>query len=201
MAELLLGQPLFQGRAPSTNGGAGPGHAVQGRARMNRNYTEFKFLSEAVPGQGLPLKTPDEAIDLLSKMLIHLRRGCSLSGCHRSSTNCEVRGRPCRRGYTARGPPRYAAVRADPSFAKAHVATPPLLFNSRRRRRVAGPALMCVIPSRPAIPLSQPLRSACARAQLRQGSSNAVVGGGAGAPPVGGDGGGDVRSCWASPTP
>ena len=171
---------------------------------MNRNYTEFKFpqVKQYPWAKVFRSKTPDEAIDLLSKMLCYTpaTRLQPLEACAHPFFD-ELRGArpPLPVGsYTARGAPltlcRCARRPELPHRQGRHVcdATAAVQLHEGGGRGCRPCSYVRHIPSaRPAIPGSQPLRSACARAQLRQGSSNAVVGGGARAPPVGGDGGGD----------
>ena len=167
MAELLLGQPLFPGQSSVDQlveiiKVLGTPSKAELYA-MNRNYTEFKFpqVKQYPWAKVFRSKTPDEAIDLLSKMLCYTpaTRLQPLEACAHPFFD-ELRGattpsidhtRPVN-SYPRRSCTHAMPLCADPSFRIAKggtSATPPPLFNfTKEEEEVAGPALMCVrIPS------------------------------------------------------
>ena len=221
MAELLLGQPLFPGQSSVDQlveiiKVLGTPSKAELYA-MNRNYTEFKFpqVKQYPWAKVFRSKTPDEAIDLLSKMLCYTpaTRLQPLEACAhpffdelRGATTPSTTPDPAPRPTTPRPSAatlsaaklhsRYATVRRPelPHRQGRHVfdATAAVQLHEGGGRGCRPCSHVRPHPQRPSAQRHR-AHSRCApraRAQLRQGSSNAVVGGGARAPPVGGDGGG-----------
>jgi len=182
MAELLLGQPLFPGQSSVDQlveiiKVLGTPSKAELYA-MNRNYTEFKFpqVKQYPWAKVFRSKTPDEAIDLLSKMLCYTpaTRLQPLEACAhpffdelRGATTPSTTPDPSTaiRGEAALTLCHCAQTRASASPRAARLRRHRRCSTSRRRRKRLPALLSCAsaspAPERPAIPGSQPLRSAC----------------------------------------
>ena len=147
MAELLLGQPLFPGQSSVDQlveiiKVLGTPSKAELYA-MNRNYTEFKFpqVKQYPWAKVFRSKTPDEAIDLLSKML-----------CYTPATRLQ---------------PLEAC--AHPFFDELRGARPPLPVGSYTAR--GAPLTLCRCARRPELPHRQGRHvcDATAAVQLHEG--------------------------------